>query len=370
LQWLCLTNHHRIGEPMWGSKKLPPPPPPATLSSRDVALVTTALCCGLPLFILLIRGKPWTSEKTSKEAPIQKMAWRSLFATSVRKSARTFFGFVASFFALSIILRQVYGDAQVKGKNEMGAAGAEDGTRSLVADIVAFNVVSVYFAIYTSMVGLRAWFDGRAAAIGLTTWDRLYSHSPACERLCTMIAGYEFFNLLSVLAIPEYGSFSFISHHAITCLLGILGLYPYLHYYSIFFFGVASFSSIPLCFGEMFKAAGHAHLEDITKPFFALMVSVGEALQRPSLSLTPWNSRPVLTGHHVPTQFLAIRTAYWPFVSSGFWRDCLWALKDTRRVHSYGAFALMMLANVFLTGLQFYWTSRICAGIGEMLLAN
>ena len=66
--------------------------------------------------------------------------------------------------------------------------------------------------------------------------------------------------------------------------------------------------------------------------------------------------------------FLFLRTSYWPYISFGFWQDSLWALSKPReRVHSVGAFASLLGANIFLTSLQVWWTGQICAAVGEAL---
>ena len=140
-----------------------------------------------------------------------------------------------------------------------------------------------------------------------------------------------------MIKFAEYRSFAFIGHHVVTLALGVMSLHPWCHFYSAFFFGVASTSSIPLCVGEMLSALDLAALSDHTKAPFVLL-------------------------------FFVIRTAYWPYVSLGFWRDCLWALSaPSKRVHSFSAYALLLCANIFLTGLQVYWTSQIVDAIFEMV---
>uniref|UniRef100_A0A0D3IGG2 TLC domain-containing protein n=1 Tax=Emiliania huxleyi (strain CCMP1516) TaxID=280463 RepID=A0A0D3IGG2_EMIH1 len=155
--------------------------------------------------------------------------------------------------------------------------------------------------------------------MGGTALDRLYGRSPLAERLCRLTAGYECFNLIAVVLLPEYRTAAFIGHHAVTCFLG------------------ASLSSVPLCVGELFSAAGLEALVEASKPPFVLL-------------------------------FLLLRTAYWPYVSAGFWQDSLWALAKPRdRAHSLVAYAALLGANVFLTGLQVFWTGQICAAVGEAL---
>ena len=61
---------------------------------------------------------------------------------------------------------------------------------------------------------------------------------------------------------------------------------------------------------------------------------------------------------------MGFRTFYWPYVSLQFWADSVAALRgeagtDAPAVHSGAAFALFLIANVGLTGLQLLWTTKI-----------
>ena len=68
--------------------------------------------------------------------------------------------------------------------------------------------------------------------------------------------------------------------------------------------------------------------------------------------------------------FLCIRTVYWPYVSYGFWGDMLGALQGTPGyppVHSTFAYVVFLVANVGLTSLQLFWTTKILSAIVEKL---
>ena len=145
---------------------------------------------------------------------------------------------------------------------------------------------------------------------------------------------FELYNTVAVLLLPEYRTAAFVGHHVVTCLLAYLSLTPFLHYYGFFFFGLAAVSSVPLAIVEVTKSTGMTSLSEVLKMLFAVL-------------------------------FLAIRTAYWPVVSYGFWQDTLGALSDGS-VHSVPAAVIFLVANVGLTGLQFYWTTLIISGIVEM----
>lgn len=326
---------------MWsfGAPPVPPPPPPPMLSSEHaLVLIKLFLSVGTPCLFLASQGIPYndTAKAPLKSTVMRKMQWYLAVGFAARR-ARTIFALNIVFtFSLGVLLRlTVFGDAQTSKQIHGGAD--EVASKSSMADLVAYNTTSILFAIYSSYVGLKAWFDGTAAKIGATAMDRMYAHSSAIEELCAVITGYESFNLLAVIVLPEYRSAAFIGHHAVTLALGVMSLHPWCHYYGIFFFGVASTSSIPLCLGEMLNAIDLPGAADLAKPAFVLL-------------------------------FFTIRTAYWPYVSLGFWRDSLWALASPmKRVHSYAAYVLLLLANIFLTGLQVMWTIQICDAAADIL---
>ena len=126
---------------------------------------------------------------------------------------------------------------------------------------------------------------------------------------------------LVVLVVPEYRTTAFVGHHAATFVLALLSQAPYLHYYGLFFFGVASVSSVPLAVVEVAKCAGLTRLHDRARGVFA-------------------------------AAFLALRSLYWPLVSLGFWADSVAALRGAVAVHSVADVVTFLVANIGLTGLR------------------
>ena len=266
---------------------------------------------------------------------MRPMEWWPTVVYALSKSRKTFLAFLGTFFALAAALRALLGNGPTASSIH-GGANANAGSESAMADIVAYNALALVFATSSGILGLRAWL-GPAALIGHSPESRLYAPCALAESLCVLTAGYELFNLIGVVVLPEYRSLAFVGHHATTFLLGIMSLHPWCHYYSSFFFGVASVSSIPLCLGELLAAAAMPQLSELCKPPFVLL-------------------------------FLFLRTAYWPYVSIAFWADSLWALSKPReRVHATSAYATLLTANVFLTSLQFVWTHQILTAIAELL---
>lgn len=56
--------------------------------------------------------------------------------------------------------------------------------------------------------------------------------------------------------------------------------------------------------------------------------------------------------------FIIIRLIMWPYVSYDFWIGSFDLLK-TGKAHSNFVVAFFLFANLFLTGLQFLWGSKI-----------
>jgi len=262
-----------------------------------------------------------------------------ILSRAMSRSKNTFAVILIAYIGIVLVLRTLLGDQ--KSMASVSSAGTDvSENASRLADIMAYNLISLAFALYCGRLGVLAWYGEAAAETTGSAMHRMYCHSPAVEWLCVVTTAYELYNCISTALYPEYRTVAFIGHHVTTLTLGVLTFHPWCHYYSIFFFGVATVSSVPLCLGEILDSCGVTGLAvAVTKGVFALL-------------------------------FLAIRTCYWPYVSYGFWRDCLYALSDRKaRVHSVGAYALLLSANIGLTGLQFMWTSQILTAIHAVVAA-
>ena len=183
------------------------------------------------------------------------------------------------------------------------------------------------------------WLDGSAAKVEGSPTDRLYAESSGAMALASLTASYELYNTVTVIFLPEYATAAFIGHHACTCLLAILGMHPFLNYYGFFFFGLSAVSSVPLALTELLKVMNSTAGLELCEIVFAIL-------------------------------FLCIRTVYWPYVSYGFWGDMLGALQGTPGyppVHSTFAYVVFLVANVGLTSLQLFWTTKILSAIVEKL---
>ena len=123
-----------------------------------------------------------------------------------------------------------------------------------------------------------------------------------------------------------------VGHHLVTGTLAYFGLNPYLQYYGLFYMGVAEFTNIPLTFVDVFK-----YLPEAAKKFSFL----NEA------------SRIIFA-----LAFIALRLVYWPIMSYDFWTGSI-NLLQTGNAHSNFVVTFFLVANLFLTGLQFLWGSKI-----------
>jgi hypothetical protein len=230
---------------------------------------------------------------------------------------------VAFHVASYLVYRGKFGDRLAPGK------------QSSIAAICTQCTTGLCYACFTTWFGMQAWYGGELDAIGGSARGRLYGHSETFEKLMVATAVYETYNTVLVCFMPEYRTVAFIGHHVTTCLLALFGSYPFLNYYGIFFFGVASISSVPLCLIDVAAALEAKAMHTALNAVFAVL-------------------------------FLVFRTAYWPYVSYGFWSDALSALRGEIpgvQAHSPPAYLVFLAANIGLTGLQWLWTSRVLQGI-------
>lgn len=102
-----------------------------------------------------------------------------------------------------------------------------------------------------------------------------------------------------------------------------------------FFLGVAAISSVPLALIEVATIFELPTATELLRAVFAI-------------------------------SFLIVRTFTWPVVSFGFWSD-VFVVGQAGGVHSYFAMGFFLVANIGLTGLQWFWTTLIIDGIRKTL---
>jgi hypothetical protein len=206
----------------WSKPPLPPPPPPHFIEAH-ASFVGVLLCIAGPLSCYLLLGPPLKARAPSKQhgrATMTTIDWPRLSVAAAQQSREVFVGCVALFLALRTVLRIATGHTRTAGAVTSGEQVVGDAA-SLAADVMAYNIVSLAFACSSSALGVFEWL-GPIHKVGGTALDRLYGRSPLAERLCRLTAGYECFNLIAVVLLPEYRTAAFIGHHAVTCFLGVL----------------------------------------------------------------------------------------------------------------------------------------------------
>lgn len=222
-----------------------------------------------------------------------------------------------------------------------------------VPGIIAYNCVVFTFNIYASYIGINAFLDGSAAKMGGSVRERLYGIDPTVTALIYVTAAFELYNTITCVAIvPEMGAPAFVAHHLSTLTLALLSATPpgFLHYYTFFFFGSSMVSSAPLCASKIFDVA-------------RCPTPAGEVVY-PGAAAWHGRSRIVFA-----VLFLLVRIVIWPVISLGFWQDAIAVLADGS-VHSVPAISFVLVANVFLTGLQFVWGRLVVEGIHKKLFGK
>jgi len=131
-----------------------------------------------------------------------------------------------------------------------------------------------------------------------------------------------------------------IGHHVVTFGLAFIGAAPYVPFYAIFFFGLANLSSVPLVAFTLCDALRSQY------PAFETPLVVNQGL--------------------FAILFLLVRVGIWPLISVVYWADTYVAASEGW-VHSYPATTILLLSNVFLTGLQFMWGRKVWRKLTRVL---
>lgn len=208
------------------------------------------------------------------------------------------------------------------------------GTRG--SDIMAFEIVAGLCVTYLGLIGLIGWFQLNPS------WnlqykdlekDKLYGRTQFVEdHLIAPMITFQGWNLLLCLFNKDLGDPFMIAHHFATVMLGYFGLFPYVHYYGLYFFGVAELSNIPLTLVDMFK-----YFPDLRRKF-------------PMINQA---SRLIFAA-----SFIFLRILFWTKVSYEFWQSSL-TLLYSGEAHSIFVVTFFLLSNIFLTLLQYFWGFKI-----------
>lgn len=200
------------------------------------------------------------------------------------------------------------------------------------SDIMAFLFSALISVTYLGVAGAVATYDlfGVDESTRLNA-DMFYARSQFVEEhLIYPMITFQGWNVLLCFFSPDLRDPAMIGHHLATASLGFLGLSPYLHGAGLFFFGLAEVSNIPLTIYDIFK----------------YQIKNG------------WTEKyPILYQASQVTfalSFIILRLIMWPIKSWTFWNGSI-DLLQSGKAHSQFAVGFFLLANIFLTGLQFMW---------------
>lgn len=199
------------------------------------------------------------------------------------------------------------------------------------SDILAFAIMASLCVSYFAVVGFIGYFelsplmDNRA---GIER-DRFYATSSyVIEFIVFPMLCYQIWNFVVCICIKDFRTPDALGHHVVTGLLAYFGHDPFAQYYALFYFGIAEVSSIPLALLDGFKFV-------------------------PALARDYPAMNSACKGAFV-VSFFIVRVFIWPFVSYGLFNNCLDIL-SSGKAHSTFVVCFFLFANLFLTGLQFYW---------------
>jgi hypothetical protein len=205
------------------------------------------------------------------------------------------------------------------------------------SDFMAFLIVAGSCVTYMSVGGVIGKFGffnvdcigDLERSVKSGTDPTFYGRSEFIENhvIYPMLA-YQIWNAVFTLVTPEIFTAEMVAHHSVTALLAYFALNPYLQYYALFYFGLFELSNIPLTFVDFFDrfqyfAEKYPRLNEFCRVSFAVA-------------------------------FILLRLIAWPIVSKDFWVGSITHLMNGNG-HSAIVIVFFLLANVFLTLLQFYF---------------
>jgi len=207
------------------------------------------------------------------------------------------------------------------------------------SDLVAVCLISAITMTFIAVVGTMTFFNinGCFDNAEYMKQDKLFARSPLLENLIIIpMICYQGWNICVSLIMAEFRTVDSIGHHIVTFFLAYLSMAPYCQYYTMFFFGVAEASSVPLNIMYIFKYV----------PQLAIRYPVIASQSRTIFGVS----------------FIVVRLLIWPIICYDFWLACYKAYV-TKKIHSGFAFGFFLFANTFLTFLQVYWGYLIVKGL-------
>jgi|EP00505_MAST-04D_sp_SCG-Rhode-Island_P003346 hypothetical protein len=208
---------------------------------------------------------------------------------------------------------------------------------SRLSDMVAYMIVSGTICTYVGVYGTIAFWrlNGNEvrAQLEVDEHSAFYGRSEYVENyLIYPMLGYQFWNTVLCFIMNDLKDPAMVGHHVFTGTLAYFGLYPYLHLKGLFFFGFAEMTNTVLTIYDLFKMFPEQ------KKKYTFLFNLAQ--------------------YGFGISFIVIRLGMWPLISYEFWKGSI-SLLQTGKAHSSLVVITFLVANIFLTGLQFLWGSKI-----------
>lgn len=219
---------------------------------------------------------------------------------------------------------------------------------SKAAALVAHQyVVSVPFA-YATIRGVQLFlFDEAVAALAAGTYlDRLYGFLPATWDLTRFFLGFQMYDLLATVLVPDLRKFEHCLHHVLSLLTALAGTSgPYMQFYAPFFFGFVEVSSVPLAWVDLFR---------MLPPAKGTLLSAVNEVVRIAFAVS----------------FLPIRCVIFPGMLIYYLFPDMWAAYTADDVRAPISLGWFMVSGTALASLQLYWGTKIVRILAKQFLGS
>lgn len=158
--------------------------------------------------------------------------------------------------------------------------------------------------------------------------------------LIPMLA-YQWWNFCGGLYLPEFGDFASLAHHVVTMGIAYFSISgPVWQYYAVYFLGCSEVSTVPLTIVDIFAkfprlCERFPTVNSVSRLLFAFL-------------------------------FLVSRVIYFPILDYSFWMDN-YELHQSGKVRQYLPIVFFLVANIFMTGLQFFWGSKMLGFVNKTI---
>ena len=117
-----------------------------------------------------------------------------------------------------------------------------------------YPLVSLISVVRNVSIGILAVYDGSMYDLASSSTNgRLRGDHAGFDDLSQLMFAYEVWNTLSAIIIPQYRTPEFLGHHIVTGIIAKASQSYGPAFYGLFYFGLASTTTILLVFGERRK---------------------------------------------------------------------------------------------------------------------